>query len=254
MRLVRYCNSTIEDLEVDLGTTPMDSRLPSPLQTPPVVLLRVECHDEGSRKYNKTFRGYSMVARDPNRPITRQAFDDCLSWTPTKTPFIPFTNNWTRALRRRRKLLEEGHNQIVITAVWSKGLHNVYDAYDTAKLLGYLDGNLDRRRRLENHLEEYLVYGGISADAYRTLAIFDGREEQEHVTFDLPGLRGSATVPNLFMTDIPGETAKEKLENEIYQHTGLRGNSEQLLYLIGVLIGAFDCLWTSFVVMPNGGD
>ena len=55
-------------------------------------------------------------------------------------------------------------------------------------------------------------------------------------------------MPDSFLSDVPGTTAKEKLENEVYQHTGVRGDSEQLLYLAGVMIGAFDCPWTSFVV------
>ena len=65
------------------------------------------------------------------------------------------------------------------------------------------------------------------------------------------GLLGSTTIPDLFVTDVPGRTAKEKLEIEIYQHSGIRGDSEQLLYLAGVMIGAFGCPWTSFVVMPE---
>lgn len=53
------------------------------------------------------------------------------------------------------------------------------------------------------------------------------------------------------MEDVPGETAEEKLEIEIYRHTGIRGDSEQLLYLAGVMIGAFGYPWTSFAVVQN---
>ena len=190
-----------------------------------------------------------MIARGPNRPTTEEAFDDCLSWRKIKTPFIPFTNSWTRALQRRRRLIEKGGKDVVIIAIWSKGLHNVYDAYDVAKMLGYRDESSNPRKRLENHLDEYLVSGGILADEYRILAIFNGQKEQGNIALSVPGLRGSATVPDAFMTAVPGGTANEKLENEIYQHTGIRGESEQLLYLVGVMIGAFDCLWTSFVVV-----
>ena len=42
------------------------------------------------------------------------------------------------------------------------------------------------------------------------------------------------------MTDVPGRTAKEKLENEIYQYTGIKGDGEKLLYLMGLMIRAFD--------------
>jgi hypothetical protein len=51
---------------------------------------------------------------------------------------------------------------------------------------------------------------------------------------------GSATVPNRFLIDVPGTTVEEKLKNEMYQRTGIRGESKQLLYLIGSMIGAFD--------------
>ncbi|KAI4164367.1 MAG: hypothetical protein LQ342_002014 [Letrouitia transgressa] len=215
----------------------MDARLPSPLRSAPAVLLRVECHDKNSLAYNGTFKDFDMVARDPKRPITRQGFDDCLSWAFVKTPFIPFTNSWRRALQRRRKLIEKGEKDVVIIAIWSKELLNVYDAYDVAKMLGYPG------KRLEYHLDEFLVYGGISADDYRVLAIFDGQKEQEDIALHMSGLQGSITVPDSFMTDIPGRTAKEKLENEIYRNTDIRGDSEQMRYLAEVLAGASRLPW-----------
>ena len=167
------------------------------------------------------------------------------------TPFIPFTSNWERALKRRRELIKNGEKDVVIIAIWSKGLCNVYDAYEVAKTLEYCDGGLHVRNRSTIHLDEYLVFGGILADEYRVLAIFNGQREQENIALSVPRLSGSATIPEAFMTDVPGRTANEKLENEIYQHTGIKGRSEQLLYLIGFMIGAFDCLGTSFKVVPT---
>lgn len=158
--------------------------------------------------------------------------------------FILFTNSWRRALQRRQRLIEDGEKDIVIIAIWSKGLHNVYDAYDVARMLGYLDES-------SKHLDKYLVHRGISADVYRILTIFNGQKEQKNIALGVPGLQGSVTIPSSSMTDVPGRTAKEKLENEIYQHTGVKGDSEQLLYLAGIMIGAFDCPWTSFVVVPK---
>ena len=231
--------------------TYLQYRFPSPLRVPPVVLLRVERHDKNSLAYYETFKDFNMVARSPDRPISRQAFDDCLSWKKINTPFIPFFSKWERALAWRRSLIEQGEKDVVIVAIWSKGLHNVYDAYEVAEALGYCDGGSNARNRLANHLDEYLVFGRIPADEYRILAIFNGQKEQGNVTLSVPRLSGSATVPDAFMTDVPGRTANEKLENEIYQHTGIRGESEQLLYLIGYMIGAFDCLWTSFIVVQT---
>jgi hypothetical protein len=37
------------------------------------------------------------------------------------------------------------------------------------------------RKRLANHLNEYLVFGGIPADEYRILAIFNGQKEPENI-------------------------------------------------------------------------
>jgi hypothetical protein len=47
---------------------------------------------------------------------------------------------------------------VVMIAVWSKGLHNVCDAYEVAKSLGYRSKSSNKHKRLENHLDEYLVF------------------------------------------------------------------------------------------------
>jgi hypothetical protein len=80
---------------------------------------------------------------------------------------------------------------------------------------------------------------------------FSMDKDEENIAFDMPGLRLLATVPDAFMRVVPGETASEtrKLKNEIYQHTGITGESEQYLYLGGIMTEAFECLWTSFVVV-----
>lgn len=221
----------------------LTNRVPSPLRDPPVVLFRTECHDSNSAAYNSTFRNYNIVSRGPNVPLTRGAFDNCLSWKKVNTPLIPFTRSWERAMKRRQKLSKDGGKQIVIIAVWAKGLRNVYDASGVAEMLGY--NNNSRNRGY--HDDEYLIHGGILADDYRLLAVFDGQGERV-VTLSVPGLTGSTTVPDEFMTTAPGATEKEKLENTIYMHTGIRGESAQLWYLIGFMIKAFDSPWTSFVV------
>lgn len=151
--------------------------------------------------------------------------------------------------------MDKGANNVVIVAIWAKGLRNVYDAHEVARRLGYPSDSLDRRRRLTNHFDEYLVARGISADEYRVLAFFDGQEEETNVELRLPRLlTGTTQIPGTFLTDTPGRTANEKLENEIYIHTGIKGQSEQLLYLIGVMIRAFETPRTAFVVVPTHQD
>ena len=83
----------------------------------------------------------------------------------------------------------------------------------------------------------------ISVDEYRVCR-FKGQEEQQNIALSVDGLTGSVTVHNTFLTDTPGNTVKQKLENEIYQHTDIRGKGEQLLYLVGSMLGVFGSIWT----------
>jgi hypothetical protein len=221
----------------------LSNRAPSPLRDPPVILFRTECHDRNSAAYNSTFWNHNIVSRSPHIPLTREAFDNCLSWKKVNTPLIPFTRSWERAMRRRQRLLQDGNKEIVIIAIWAKGLQNVYDASEVAKMLRC---NNDGRNRW-NHDGEYLVHRGISADDYRLLAVFNGQKEQR-LDLDMPGLTGSITVPDGFMSTAPGATGNEKLQNTIYMYTGIRGESAQLWYLIGFMIRAFDSPWISFVI------
>lgn len=213
-------------------------RLPLPLLRPPDVLFRTVSQLSG---YDGPLReDLDLVSRGPDVPITRNAFDDCLTWKHVETPFIPFTSRWQKALNRRQRLIERGERDVVIIAIWSTGMRNVYDAYEVAKRLGYQSPSSDPRRRLDTHLDEYLVAGGISTDEYRILAIFHGRTSVD-ISLSMPGFTGRAEVPYGLLADGIGDTVEEKLENEIYQHTGIKGQSMQLLCLIGCMTCAFDC-------------
>ncbi|KAF2176963.1 hypothetical protein K469DRAFT_721144, partial [Zopfia rhizophila CBS 207.26] len=165
-----------------------------------------------------------MVARRPTRIPNRQAFDDHLSWTRRPTPFLSFFSNWDKALAKRRQLLERGANGIVIIAIWAKDLQNVYGAYDIALGLGFTENNQDRRRRLGNHFEEYLVAGGIHADDYRILATFYGDGPERSVSLSIPGLQAEVTVPSDFARFNTGTNAMQELEDEVYRCTGIKGN------------------------------
>ena len=144
-------------------------RSPLPLSNPPVLLFRAVSHSSG---YDRPLReDLDLVSRDPDSSITRKTFDDCLSWRHVDTPFIPFTRSWEKVLNRRQWLIKNGREDVMIIAIWSRGLRNVYDAYEVAKRLGYHSPSSDPGRQLDDHLDEYLVAGGISTDEYWTLAI-----------------------------------------------------------------------------------
>jgi hypothetical protein len=242
-----------------LPPAPVLFPLPAPLENPPAILFRAECQDRTPWTFNG--RDYDMAARDRTVPIPWESLNDRLSWEKVDTPFIPFTRSWEVVLRRRHALIQEGHQNVVIVAIWAKGMRNVYDAYEITRSLKLLKGE-DPDKDFE-HFNEYLVHGGISADEERVLAIFDGQREHVgiHLRVPVPGLPGSTTIsklktipgsvtiPESVMINTPGSTARQKLEYAIYQRTGLHGDSKQLLYLIGFMIGAFDCPWTSFVVV-----
>jgi hypothetical protein len=155
---------------------------------------------------------------------------------------------YLRAMQRRQLLTRDGMKQVVILAIWAKGLHNVYDASQVAEWLGYKNDGEDRRRPLRNHNDDYLLYGDILAGEYRLLAVFDGYQEQD-ITLDMPGFVGATAVPKPFLNSIPGVTVQEKLQNTICMHTGITGKSAQLRYLIGSMLRAFELPWISFVIV-----
>ncbi|PVH91433.1 hypothetical protein DM02DRAFT_342728 [Periconia macrospinosa] len=153
---------------------------------PPRFLFRVECHDQSSRYYNCSFTNFHMTARFPTRIVNESAFRDHFSWSHTPTPFLSFSNDWNKALARRRWMLDNGAKDIVLIAVETRDLRNVYNAYDVARCLGYTDNTRNRRRRLSKHCGEFLVVGGIHADEYRIIATFPGDGPERLVSLSIP--------------------------------------------------------------------
>ncbi|KAI6083107.1 hypothetical protein F4821DRAFT_198334 [Hypoxylon rubiginosum] len=131
--------------------------------------FRVECHSPLSEYFNRTIsvRFGDMVPRGQHlvNGSIRQTLDAYLSWKHIPTPFIAFFDSWERALRWRNFLIQRRTAKtIVIIAVWLEGKLGVYDARAAAVALGY------PRDRLDFHVGEFLVYGGISANEYRIIA------------------------------------------------------------------------------------
>ncbi|KAL2783677.1 hypothetical protein BJX66DRAFT_344715 [Aspergillus keveii] len=66
---------------------------------------------------------------------------------------------------------------IVVVAVWTEGLANVYNALDAATTLVYSDTGTDPVRDIWDYRQEFLVDNDIAADEYRVLAVFKGHGE-----------------------------------------------------------------------------
>lgn len=173
-----------------------------------------------------------MDARSPARRPDRQAFDDHLSWTHSPTPFLSFTDDWYKALGRRRWMLEHGANNVVIIAISSEDLRGIYRAYDIASRLRYTDDSRDQRRRLRNHLDEFLVLGGIRAEEDRILATFCGDGPKRIVSLSIPGLQTMVDMTSDF-TPI-GTDATHELQIEMYSSIGPKSNDLLVPFILHI--------------------
>ncbi|KAG2417206.1 hypothetical protein HFD88_008425 [Aspergillus terreus] len=172
------------------------------------------------------FRNGYLCARQTtyNGSPSPQAFDDHLSWTYTPTPFPSFSSSWRRALRVREKLESDRQTDIVVIAVWAQDLLHVYSAEDAARTLEYSDWGSDPQRRLDAHEDEYLVEGGIAADEYRILAVFEGGGPERTVVFESqePSYRITTSIPGEFFPGLRSGNALRDIEDEIYRRSGRR--------------------------------
>lgn len=181
----------------------------------PSVLFRAECSSNTSLR-----EGYLCARRTVYKgPPSWQNFDDHLSWNRKPTRFLSF-GTWKRAMQRRKNLESEGKRDVVLIAVWTKGLAGVYSAEEAASKLGYSDTGLDRRRTLWHHRDEYLIEGGIAADEYRILAVFEGGGPEHEIVFEYPLYRVPAMIPSGFFPGRRSGNALQDIACEIYSHSG----------------------------------
>jgi hypothetical protein len=152
--------------------------------------------------------------------------------------------NWNAALKRRAFFIEKGATDVVIIAVWLKGLARVYDAYEIAGAFGI------HGKKRDVHLYEVLLWGGISADEYRILAAFGGVGQTLPAVLSLPGLSMAVRLPPAFIRGVQEKTeiatslrpdATSRLRDEIYMRGGVRDDSK--LYRLALSIGG--CGYTS---------
>ncbi|KAL4791080.1 hypothetical protein BDV19DRAFT_371188 [Aspergillus venezuelensis] len=184
----------------------------------PSILFRAE------RRSNKRFRNGYMCARQTTYtgPPTREDLDDHLAWQLRPTRFVSF-GTWGKAMQHRAFLQKQGATDVVVVAVWARGLMGVYSAEEAATTLGYKDMGSDKRRKIQHHYNEYLVEGSIAADEYRILAIFEGRGPDRVVDFEWPEYRvqSSMAIPRDFFPGRRSGNALQDLANEIYGGCGV---------------------------------
>lgn len=123
-------------------------------------------------------------------------------------------------MQRRKTLEREGKTDIVVIAVWVKGLAGVYSAEEAASRLGYSDTGL--QRKICHHRDEYLVEGGIVDTEYRVLAIFEGGGPPRNIVFECSFYWIPATLPSGFFPGQRSHNALRGIEDEIYSHSGVR--------------------------------
>ena len=185
----------------------------------PAILFRAECSS------NTSFREGYLCARSTTDadPPSEQDFDDHLSWRRKDTRFLSF-GTWRRAMQRRKQLENEKKIDVVVIAVWAKGLAGVYSAEDAASRLGYSDTG---RKKLYPHRDEYLLEGGLAADEYRILAVFEGGGRDRDVVFECPFYRIKVTIPSGFFLGRRSNNALGDIEDEIYSHSGVRDDKKR---------------------------
>lgn len=188
----------------------------------PSILFRAECSS------NRSFRrGYLRAQRTPDsRPPSAQDFDDHLSWQREESRFLSF-GTWKRAVSHLRKLEREKKTDVVVIAVWVKGLAGVYSAEEAACRLKYSDTDTDRKRKPWPHRDEYLLDGGIAADDYRVLAVFEGGGPEHDVVFECPLYQITTRVPSgLFLGQRSNNTLGD-IEYEIYSRSGVHDDMKR---------------------------
>ncbi|KAJ9372674.1 hypothetical protein DTO282E5_2707 [Paecilomyces variotii] len=194
----------------------------------PSILFRVEYRGNRSGNRSVNGRGDLCARRTTHGGAPRWFdFDNHLSWTRVPTGLLSFSSSWGRTMNWRKRFEIQGRQDIVVIAVWAKGLTGVYSAQSVASMLGYSDTGPDRRRRIQHHRDEYLVEGGITADEYRILAVFEGGGKGRDVVFEYPLYKAPTTIPDGFFPGRRSNNALEDLGDEIYRYSGVRDDMKR---------------------------
>jgi len=124
-------------------------------------------------------------------------------------------------MRRQNWLLAQGCRNVHIVAFSTARISTIFDAYKVALALGYPNGGFDNRRRLWNHCDEFLVYGGVHFEKYAILAIFPGDINERQITLQSSSHTVNVMVPAVFTSDLEQGGETNELRIQIYQYTGV---------------------------------
>lgn len=103
-----------------------------------------------------------------------------------------------------------------IIAIDTSRLHRILNAEAIAFALGYRDTGSNQRRKLRNHRDEYLVYGGIYGEDYAILSVIPADGSEEIVRVGAAAIR----LPLRFLNGLT-MSVEDELETEIYRNTGV---------------------------------
>ena len=162
-------------------------------------------------------------------PTYRWVFDRHLSWYDQNfpSPFLSTFSSWKRIMEWRQWMLrqdETNTGDLYIVAIDTDRAHICYDAYSMAQRLGYTVSSVHPRRQLSHHRDEYLIYGGISADDYAILAILPAGGNEVRCRIDghwIPLPAAYLECLSRLASHGLRMTVEEDMAMEIYSSTGM---------------------------------
>jgi hypothetical protein len=147
-----------------------------------------------------------------------------LSWVHSPTPFTSLFNTYKRALRKALTLQRAGLQDVYIVVIDTYHVQagELLEAFDIATAVGFTWRDPNRRRRLENHVGEYLFVGRIRSE--RILAVVPAMGAVSRITVHL----GELGMPQSFLAGVvPAagealeEAVKREIEMDIYMREGV---------------------------------
>jgi hypothetical protein len=140
-------------------------------------------------------------------------------------------------MKWRQWMLCQSIGDLCIVAIDTGRVKTYYDAYGIAQNLGYTDPGIHPRQRLSHHRDEYLIYGGISADDYAILATFPAGGDEVRYQVDGHCIPLPAAYLE-YLSELASHglpmTVEGELKTEIYSSTGVYSDRQLEALLIAM--------------------